>query len=96
MRIVLQQRNDGQRKGAPRKESVQCRLVLQMSPMEIQVSSDDKSGEMDDDGSCCDGDAEVRELEAMRAAVLRFGRAQKTTQFGTTFFTGEIPENKVG
>ena len=67
-----------------------------MSPMEIRVSSDNKSGEIDDDGSCCDGNAEVRELEAMRAAVLRFGRAQKTTQFGTTFFTGEIPENKVG
>ena len=27
------------------------------------MSSDDKSGEMDDDGSCCDGNAEVRELE---------------------------------
>ena len=65
--------------------------VLQMAPLEIQVSPGDKSGD-----SSCDGDTDARELEAIKAAVLRFGRAEKTTRFGTTFFTGEIPENKVG
>ena len=65
-----------------------------MSPLEIQVSSDDKSGKIDDDSSC-DGNADVRELEAMRASVLRFGSAEKRNHFGITFFTGEIPENKV-
>ena len=97
MRIALQQRNDGQRKGTSVKRafSADWNKVLQMSPLEIQVTSDDKSGEIGDDGSC-NGDAEERELEAMRAAVLRFGRAEKASRLGTTFFTGEIPENKVG
>lgn len=52
-------------------------------------SSDDKSGESSDD--VCDP-GKKQEFEAMEADILRFGRAEKTTEFGTTVFTGEVSE----
>ena len=40
--------------------------------------------------------AKHKEFEALKASILRFGRAEKTTEFGTTVFTGVVSEEVRG